>query len=260
MNDRMNQLHFCIVHHATTPFHTEVLNLSILSIRNFYPDNPIIVCKTSSSMIPDAMRNYDRVSYYDTPRDGSHIYGAIRLLVDLNLDPETNYIIMHDSMFISRPLPESLLWKQFYYLWYFSGGGGRDHHDIIHKLIPKTNVENTDSLFHMYEFEFSKSWVGLFGPGFGGKIGCLNYLWSSLPSDILDYTGRFNVMAAERYLAVLSHFLGIVEKFEPDFSLNGNFNRIPHMGRNCNTVDEVQTTINLPYAGSYMRKVWIGRP
>src|SRR6186997_3060635 len=98
----MDTIVFFVVHHATSDFHTELLRRCVSSIRQYHEKNRIIVCKTSTSDIPDDIRSLN-IDVFNTKYDGSHIFGAMNILAELtNID---RYIIMHDSMLLLKELP-----------------------------------------------------------------------------------------------------------------------------------------------------------
>jgi len=89
----MEYITFCIPYYGKELVHTELLRRSIESIRLYYPTNPILVCKTSDSHLPEDLSG---VEVYSTFVDGSHIYGAIELLT--RVCKTKHFLICHDSI------------------------------------------------------------------------------------------------------------------------------------------------------------------
>ena len=177
----MDSIVFCVVHHATSDLHLDVFNQCISSIIKFHPNNKIFVCKTAVSPMPDYILIHDNVTYVTTPVEGSHIYGAISIL--LQITNITNYVLMHDSMILMKPLDEMVLNKRFYFLWHFHSAY-HDHKDIVMDLISnnKFDHENKCVILDKYNNYPGQAWFGLFGPAFGGKIEHLKILCNMLDS------------------------------------------------------------------------------
>ena len=116
-----NQITFCIFYYGKEQKHTKNLETNIKQVIKFYPDNPILICKTSDSYMPD-ISIYKNVKVFNTFIDNSHIFGGINLL--LKACRTSHFIIYHDSMFLLKPLPENIFEKELYTLWYFKKSNG----------------------------------------------------------------------------------------------------------------------------------------
>ncbi len=258
----MESLVFCIVHHSASELHTLILDKCILSIKTYHKNNKIIVCHTSTSIIPKNMLEYDNVTYVNTPLDGSHVYGAIHML--LSYDGIDNYILMHDGMILLKPLPDNILNKKFYFLWHFEICG-HDYQNIIINLINNNNLsgENKDNLINKYKTGFPSLWKGLFGPAFGGNIESLKKLWDTLDiskNNLCNYIGRDHIMMAERYISLVSNQLGIIDTFLDSYSLNGRIESHPHVFQRIADINNIDSLINQNQNyNSYMFKIWLGR-
>lgn len=259
----MDTIKFMIVHHSTCNDHTQTFIRCLKSIRMHYSLNTIYVSKSSVSVITDDIIREYNITVYNTPLDNSHIYGAMLLLNNIE-DDNTVYCLLHDSMIIKKPLPESILTKRFYYNWHFDGKERLwEHRENIMKHIlntPLTTIEQS-RLLDIYISE-NTSVIGLFGPSFGGNICTLRKIIQTigLNQEVLPkFCGREELMAAERYIAAISEYLGVVDPFPVSYSLNGSIFQHPlSWGHNTSmmTIENIQ---NIKY-DSFMFKSWIARP
>lgn len=261
----MDSLLFCIMHHSTSPFHTEVFDLCISSIKKHHPQNKILVCHTSTSSIPVHMLNYKNVVYHQTPMDGAHIYSAMSMLIQIDSDitKVEDYVLLHDSMILLKPLPNDILTKRFYYLWYFD----TLYHQSSDKVIPlicntKFTYKEQCELLDKYNNQAGQSWLGLFGPAFGGKISILKELWVKLNIDndkLKNYVGKEYIMMAERYLAVIASYMNIIDTFPNTISLNGSIEDNPFRFTKPYNMYDVSIILSQQY-DAYMSKIWLMRP
>lgn len=262
----MESLLFCVMHHSTTKMHTDVFENCIKSIKKFHPNNRILIVYTSKTVIPKYILDYNNVLSVQTPVDGSTIYGAMQCLlaiVNMVLTNVTNYIIMHDSMFLLKSLPELIIERRFYYLWYFNSAY-HDHKDLVIHSICNNNFdhENKIKLLNKYQNLHGAEWGGLFGPAFGGNIDTLRHLYYAM--DINDktlhnYIGREHIMAAERYIALIASHLGIIDPIPNTYALNGSIENHPYKFTKMCSDDMIQKIIDSNY-DAYMGKIWLIRP
>lgn len=257
----MDSLVFIIVHHSNSSFHTELLNLCIQSIRNFY-NNKIIVCKTSNSPIPNNI--LFNVEYVNTILDGSHIYGGLATIIDRN-DIE-NYILIHDSMLLCKELPENILTKRFYYLWHFQCAPFDNKIEVLELINRNNMLSNNDKIkiIDDYENNFIKKWNGLFGPAFGGKFDVLKNLYNKLDlskNNLINYIGRDQIMAGERYIALIANYLDIIDSFDNLYSLNGSIENHLFAFQKIGSLNEICNLYNYIFINKmqYFVKVWLGR-
>jgi hypothetical protein len=247
----MEDITFCVPYYGKAEQHTFLLERCISCIRMHYPTNTILICKTSDSYMPD-IGDDTNIHIYNTFVDGSHVIGAIELIIR---ECKTNhFLICHDSMFLLKPLPTSVLDKELLPLWHFETY--RDNYDIISYVKEDSSV-NKDSdvmlLSEMYNTQFGKKWYGLFGPAFLGKTHTIRGLWSLLninSSNIHKYLGRRGLMECERYFPILFVYMNIDTKV----SLNGDIFKHPNAFHQ-NTLPPIHT---IQY-DSYFFKVWQGR-
>lgn len=238
----MEGITFCIPYYGKEPKHTELLTRCIESIRSYYPINPILVCKTSDSYLPDL----SGVEVFTTFVDGSHIYGAIELLT--RVCKTKHFLICHDSMFLMKALPHSVLYKALYPLWHFNELNWYFHDEYI-KTLTKTALIH-DKTF-LQRFNEQKEWNGIFGPAFGGTLENLKILWEivNIKSDTIGpYLGRKGLMGAERLIAIAFMYMGC----DTEESLNGNIYKHPNLFK----VDADIPDFSTVKYDSYFFKVW----
>lgn len=257
----MDSVLFCVMHHSTCDFHTEVFDKCILSIKNFHPNNKILVCYTSTSVIPQHMLQYSNVTYQLTPIDGTHVYGTMSVLVKI-IDVE-NYILLHDSMILLKPIGENVLNKRFYFLWYFNALYHQNYDKVVNLICnTKFDYKSKCELLDKYNNQSGNTWIGLFGPAFGGKITILKKMWDMLNIDetnLKNYVGKDQIMMAERYIPLIATYMGIVDIFPNTISLNDSIEFQPYKFTKPSNIDHVNQVINAPY-NSYMCKIWLMRP
>lgn len=251
----MDNLVFFIVHHATTQLHTDVLTECVTSIRKFHK-NQIVIIKTSTTNVVDYGEN---VSVVNTDLDGSHIFGAMCKIYDYDIE---NYIFMHDGMILLKPITHEVIGKRFYYLWDFNFYAYNLSNNVL-DMLKQTTLSDEDKQIITERFwkEFRVSWLGLFGPAFGGNMETLKLLVDTLniKNNLEKYTGRNNLMAAEIFLPLIVSHLGIIDGFETRMSLNGEYTNHPLRGVQFNKIDDIRSVINQQKYGGYMWKVWLGR-
>jgi hypothetical protein len=242
----MEDITFCIPFYGKEPAHTDLLKTSIQQIKTYHPANKILICKTSDSYMPDI----SGVDIYDTFVDGSHIIGAIELLIR-KCDTK-HFLIIHDSMFLLKPLPVAVLDKPLYSLWHFHEQARYFYSNEISPMIralrlPAEELANLDTMFTSAR---EKEWNGVFGPAFGGSIETLQTAWSILNVDatsVKSYLGRPGLMASERVIAIIFIYMG----FNTGQSLNGNIYGHPNVFEGSTIPDFA----NIEYK-SYVYKIW----
>jgi hypothetical protein len=224
---------FCIPYYGKEEAHKELLTTCIRQIRKFYPDSPVIVCKTSNSYMPDSLEGPTTI--YDTFVDGSHIFGAIELLT--RVCKTKHFLICHDSMFMLKPLPAKVLHQPLYPLWHFNEASVYFYDGLVRSLVPKSLPIKIEQ----------REYNGVFGPAFGGTLESLKTVWELLAiNDIKPYLWRTGLMGAERVLAIVFMYMGCATE-----SLNGNINKHPDVFK----VTEIPDFSKLTY-DSYFFKVW----
>jgi hypothetical protein len=177
----MDEITFCIPYYGPPPFDfTELLLVCVERIRRFYPQNRILICKTSDTKTP----NISGIEIYDTFIDGSHVIGAMELLI--KKIKTKNFLIIHDNMFFLKSLPENITSVDLYRMWHFEEGGKR----------------------------------GVFGPAFGGKTEYLHKLWEMIDVDLV--LGRDGLQFYERYFGELFEKLNSTLCLNGDIGHNPN--------------------------------------
>jgi hypothetical protein len=245
----MDAITFCVPYYGKEPAHTELLSTSIRQINKYYPNNRILICKTSDSYVPD-LSGY-RVEIHNTFVDGSHIIGAIELLV--RKCETKNFIICHDSMFLLKPLPTNILHRPFYSLWHFNEKSRYMYTAKIEPYVKALNIPPNDinKIHHAFRSSIDKEWNGVFGPAFGGTIDTLKIAWEILNinnESIKPYIGREGLMASERIIAIIFMYMG----FNMEQSVNGNVYTHPNLFNDTPIPDF--NTVN--YEASYFYKIW----
>lgn len=227
-----------------------ILTACITRIRLFYPENTILICKTSDSHIPD-LSGYANLEIHNTFVDGSHIIGAIELLI--RKCKTTNFLLCHDSMFLLRELPISILDKEFYSLWHFNERSQYFWAENVKECILSSNIhkEDIDIMDAKYRKSPDEEYNGIFGPAFGGSLHALTKIWGILnvtKESVNKYLGREGLMASERVFSVIFRYMG----FDTGLSLNGNIYDHPEVF-NATTVP---TFNEVNYPQSYFYKIW----
>jgi hypothetical protein len=242
----MEEITFCIPFYGKELAHTELLKTCVRQIRKYHPANKILVCKTSDSYMPDL----SGIDVYDTFVDGSHIIGAIELLI--RKCTTKHFLIIHDSMFLLKALPLRALDKPLYSLWHFHE---QSRYFYSHEISPmigalRLPTEDLSRLDQQFRASPEKEWHGIFGPAFGGSLDVLRTMWSILnvtPTNIGPYLGRPGLMASERVMGIVFRYMG----FDSQQSLNGNIYGHPGVFE-VSTIPDFTT---IDYA-SYVYKVW----
>jgi hypothetical protein len=247
----MEGITFCIPFYGKELAHTELLKTCVEQIRKYYPANKILVCKTSDSYMPDL----SGIDVYDTFVDGSHIIGAIEIL--MRKCTTKHYLIMHDSMFLLKPLPESVLDKPLYGLWHFHEQSRYFYSNEISPMIRALRLpaEERSRLDELFRSNPQKEWNGIFGPAFGGSLEVLRTLWSILnvtPANIGPYLGRTGLMASERVIGIIFIYMGI----KVTYSLNGNIYGHPKVFEVSTIPDFDTIKSDWPFYSSYVYKIW----
>ncbi len=232
----------------------------IQSIIIHYPYNPILVCRTSTSL-PIPIQLPPNVSVYTTTLDGTHVIGAIDCL--LKYCKTTHYILLHDSMFLLRRLPESILSKNFYGLWYFF----KNPQDLTDELLDRyleistfTEKESSEIRF-LFKEGLDTKWRSIFGPAFGGTLETLKTLANKIhisDSTLHAFVGRDSLMACERYIPLIAIFTGLLDPIDDTWSLNGDISK--HSTNIPTTLHSSFELLQLAWGQSYFCKFWLGRP
>lgn len=235
-----------------------MLKKSILSIREHYPRSPILICKTSDSEVGDCSGLGD-IQVFNTFCDGSHILGAMELLVR---ELKTNhFIILQDSMFLLRPLPEGIKTRHIYPLWSYGGPDGTDYDIVKYVAEIDKNAGIKLDLIKMYINDFQKTWSVCAGPALGGTSDALKYLWKFMnisSENVGKFIGRKWMETSEYYLGLVYTGLNMFEPFPETYALNGNWAEHPGCmsGR---YIDYSISEMRELYPTSYFFKVWRAR-
>jgi hypothetical protein len=242
----MEEITFCIPFYGKELAHTELLKTCVGQIRKYHPANKILVCKTSDSYMPDL----SDIDVYDTFVDGSHIIGAIELLI--RKCTTKRFLIMHDSMFLLKPLPAAVLDKPLYGLWHFPEKSRYYYSNEISSMIGdlRLPIGEHSRLHELFRGNPHKEWNGIFGPAFGGSLEVLGTMWSILnvtPANIGPYLGRTGLMASERVIGIIFIYMGI----KITYSLNGNIYEHPGVFE----VSAIPDFDKIEYP-SYVYKIW----
>lgn len=247
----MENLVFVIPHHSTTSEHTLLLIRCLKSIRCIYKINKILVCKTSTSVIEDAIKQEFNIIIENTIHDGSHVYGAICSIISNKFE---KFILLHDSMVLLKNLPLNILNLNIFYLWHFDGVKD-DHSNSIMSHLNAANIDTKLVNSLVEKFESYSGWKGCFGPAFGGNYESLYKIYDflKLTDTIKDYVGRSELMCAERFISVIAEFMGLVS-IE---SLNGSIFKQPLAFADSKHLD-IQNIKKLNYNG-YFFKSWVAR-
>ena len=239
----MNDLTFCIPYYGKEQEHTKILETCIKQIRIFYPKNRILVCKTSDSHMPEHLPS--DIEIYNTFVDGSHMIGAIELLI--RECKTTHFLLCHDSMFMMKALPDQTN-IPYYSLWHFFDC--KEDHPVMRCVMNDSLITEHNHIEHMYDNEFNIRWAGVFGPAFGGTMAMLQEFWKILninTNNIQPYLGRNGLMMCERYFALVITHLG----YNTLSSLNGTILHQP----GCFEVTEIPNFDLMEYS-NFFYKIW----
>jgi len=239
----MDSITFCIPYYGKEIGDTDILSTCIANIRNYYPTNPIVVCKTSDSHMPTDVSG---IEIHTTFVDGSHIFGAIELLT--RICKTKHFLICHDSMFLRKPLPPHILHRPLYPLWHFNESTCYFYDRRLQGLVHSSAFEEKEAL--VTRIQSQNEWNGIFGPAFGGTLESLKTLWDILHirrDTIAPYLGRDGLMASERLLAIVFIYMG----FSTEYSLNGNIYKHPDVFKVGNIPD-----FSTVLYDSYFYKIW----
>ena len=210
----MDKLIFCIAHHSDSNVHTELLSNCIMSIREYYPFNKIIIVKTSTSNIPYSILD-DNIYVYNKYNDNTFIIGVLPTILDI-LKEGDNYILIHDSMYLINKLPSNILYNEFYSLWNFDKDFNFTEVEF-NELLDLINIEYPEKLREIYK-KYGILWRGCFGPAFGGNYNFLKKLETIL--NIEDnqnyYIGRNKLLLSERFIPVIIEYIRMID--------NSNYN------------------------------------
>lgn len=244
------RLTFCIPYYGKEEKHKDVLLTAVTQIRRFHPEERILICKTSDSLIYD-FSSFKNVEVHTTFVDGSHIYGAMELLT--RECTTENFLLCHDSMFLLNALPQHMLEKDLYSLWYFAEQAQYFYPSDIEAFVRRTQIPREYQQYIGTEYRHfpEREQFGLFGPAFGGKLSTLTEAWRLLdisPETIGPWLGRVGLLASERVMAILFRYMG----YDMKDSLNGTIYAHP----NAFDATTIPDFAEIQYAGSSMWKIW----
>lgn len=239
----MNDLTFCIPYYGKEQHHTNLLILCIQQIRKFYPTHRILVCKTTDSHIPPHLPS--NIEIFHTFVDGSHVIGAIELLI--RECKTTHFLLCHDSMFMMKALPDQTN-IPYYSLWHFFDC--REDFPVMRCVLNDSLITEHNHIEHMYQHQYNILWAGIFGPAFGGTMAMLQEFWKTLhisADNIQPYLGRNGLMMCERYFPLVLAHLG----YNTLSSLNGSIFNQP----GCFEVTEIPNLDSMEYK-NFFYKIW----
>lgn len=256
----MDSITFCIPHHSTTQEHVFMLLKCIQSILNHYPTNPILLCRTSSSL-PIPVQLPPNVTVYNTALDGTHVIGAMDcLLKNCKTD---KYILLHDSMFLLKRLPESILEKKLYGLWYFFKNPQDLTPELLNRYLACSNFTDKESseIRTLFTEGVDTKWRSIFGPAFGGTIERLKELTTKMnitDTTLSNFVGRDSLMACERYIPLIAIYTDLLDPIDQTWSLNGDISK--HSTNIPTTIYSPFEVLQMAWGHSYFAKFWLGRP
>ena len=257
LGSTMEDVVFVVLHHASRDVHTNVFHRCLESIRRIYPKNRITVCKTSTTTIKDEIIQKYSIDVKNTICDGSSMWGGICHIIHEKIP---RFIFMHDTVFLLKELPTSILSSDMYPLWYFTTNR-EEHHTSISSHLYDANVDDTTLCSIVEKYDKYADWVGYFGGCFGGTYDTLHKLYSFLQLDthIEKYKGGPEARCSERFIPVLIKHLGIADGLQNTYSLNGNANIIIYNYESKLLYDKsLDTILSLNYDG-YMFKLIFSR-
>lgn len=254
----MDKLIFVIVHHSTSKKDTELLIECIQCIRNYYPINNIKIIKTSTTNIPYEIID-SNIEIYNKINDNSFIIGCLPILEQI-CDDDDNYILIHDSMYIVKELPELLLKLDIYTLWDFDSNFdfNENEFNIILKIF---NIDYPEILIDLYRNKYSKTWKGCFGPAFGGKISFLKKMINILNLDksLQYFEGRQKLMLTERIIPLIINYINIIHNNNDTlYSLSGSIYKHPNFcTKNKDiSISNIQEILHITNYNAYFYKLW----
>jgi hypothetical protein len=221
-----------------------------LSIRQFYPNTPIVIIDDNSKI-----GFLDDIKLHNTIIIKSKYPGAGELLpyyYFLKYKWSDKMIFLHDSMYIKRPFTNSELSHPLKFHWHFDKHAFDDDNKIDMLL---ANLRNSNKLIN---YNHQKSlWHGCFG------VACLidlhilkkiEYKYSLITSLIDKIKSRDDRMALERIFALILFKEGYVNQ-----ASCSNFGCIFDYPQAFQDVDEkILKHLELTYPGAIL-KTWHGR-
>lgn len=257
INKEMEDILFCINHHQSDSIHIHILENCIKSIREYYPNNPILIIKTSTSNIPDSFLQYN-IIIKNKNDDNSFFLGCYPIIAQM---PYKHFILLHDSMYLLNKISKEILYKRIYSLWYFNCCKDFTQDKYINfRNNCNLNQTQKEKLDDMYQ-HFSLDWLGCLGSCIGGQIKYLNNILSTIniPNQENNLNGSDNAMLSERFIPLISNLLQIHDTFTTSPSLNGNafpLGFLPCKTINLNEIKQIAKEMN--YNG-YFWKLKINR-
>jgi hypothetical protein len=261
----MDKLNFIVIHHSSCEKDTELLINNILSIREFYPKNKIIIIKTSLSSIPFYILD-ENISIYNKSNDFTFIAGSLPLICNL-LNNDDKYILIHDSMYLINKLPELILQNDIYSLWDFNKHFDFSYEDF-NRFLSVINIDYPEILKDLYLNKYSKLWNGCFGPSFGGNINFLKKINKilNIEKNIDFFKGRNNLMLSERYIPLIIEYIRTIENnneysMTPILSLNKSIYIHPNSFRKEDNIEFKQIKKKAEYNNynMFFYKLWFAR-
>jgi hypothetical protein len=260
----MDKLKFIIIHHSSCELHTKLLFNCIMSIREFYKFNRIMIIKTSKSNIPNCILDED-IYVYNKTDDDTFVIGAIPIILDI-LNDNDKFILIHDSMFLIKDLPINILSNDIYTLWDFESDFNFSitEFNILSEIL---NISHPKILNELYMTKYSKLWRGCFGPAFGGSVIFLKKIESILNLERnMDYfRGRPKLLLSERIIPLLIEYIRITEnnliKQNPILCLNKSIYDHPDGFKYTDMIllNDIKNKAKVYNYKSYFYKLWYSR-
>ena len=239
---------FVILTHIKNSNHEALYKKCHESIRQFYPDTPIVIIddNSTSPLTVEGLTNTIVVR--------SEYPGAGELLpyyYFLNCKWADKMIFLHDSMFLKRPFTEKELGLPLKFHWHFVANRRDDQFRIesFLSLLPHSA--------ELLEFNKTNNWYGCFGAASIIRLDALEqienkYQFTQIYKDVIHT--RPERMALERIFGLLAFKENLVQM--KDCSNYGTIHKYPH---NFRTVkEEVMSQIVETYPGAII-KSWYGR-
>ncbi len=261
----MNKLVFIVIHHSSCEKDTNLLINNILSIRDIYPNNKIIIIKTSTSDIPFYIVDKN-ISIFNKSDDLTFVMGTLPLICTL-LDENDKYILIHDSMYLINKLPDTILQNEIYFLWHFIEYFDFPEEDF-NSLLSIIDIEYPDILKDLYYNRFSTIWRGCFGPAFGGDIHFLKKVNNilNIEKNMEYFRGRGKLMLSERIFPLIAEYIRTIENntqynIIPVDSLNNNIYKQPRAFNKEESIalKNIKSTAIINNYNKYFYKLWFLR-
>ena len=239
---------FVILTHISSPQHETLYKKCYQSVREFYPDTPIVIIDdNSTSPLSDGELTNTMIIRSEYPGAGE----LLPYYYFVNCKWADKMVFLHDSMFLKRAFSEDELKEPIKFHWHFVDGR-------------KDNLRLTDLFLgklpygpELIEFNKTLNWYGCFGVTAIIHLKVLEqieekYQFTHIFKDMIHT--RKQRMALERVFGVLA-FKENLLKIE-NCSNYGTIHKYPHNFRKIN--DDQMNEVLETYPGAII-KSWFGR-